>query len=85
MWPRSGEIDVMESRGNVDLAEQFESTLHFGPDASHSAWRTAHFSTNSTCHHQSSWNEAFHIYQIIWTPGSVSNIVDKNICVFLNI
>lgn len=39
-WPRSGEIDIMESRGNADLKDgegRYQgiqttgSTLHFGP------------------------------------------------------
>lgn len=87
MWPRSGEIDVMESRGNVDLVngnaveeqvgvEQFASTLHFGPDGGHSAWRTAHFLRNSECGAADSWNKRFHSYQIEWRPEMIQFSVD---------
>lgn len=38
IWPRSGELDLMESRGNVKYGgeqqigvEHVSSTLHFGP------------------------------------------------------
>jgi beta-glucanase (GH16 family) len=42
-WPRSGEIDIAESRGNARGYEQggndvVSSTLHFGPDANHNGW-----------------------------------------------
>jgi hypothetical protein len=42
-WPRSGEIDIMESRGNAPSYAQggnniVSSTLHFGPDANHNGW-----------------------------------------------
>lgn len=39
MWPASGEIDIMESRGNANYpmsgeggCESFGSTLHWGAD-----------------------------------------------------
>lgn len=80
-WPRSGEIDVMETQGN----EHFEhtngepvsippdgfsktSTLHFGPDGRSSAWRTAHF----TCEMEDRWG--WHLYQLEWTPGRLQII-----------
>lgn len=76
-WPRSGEIDVMETQGN----EHFEhtngepvpvspegfstaSTLHFGPNGSSSAWRTAHFMRGI----ENRWD--WHLYQLEWTPGT---------------
>lgn len=42
-WPRSGEIDIMESRGNNHTYAQggnniASSTLHFGPDPSNDGW-----------------------------------------------
>lgn len=50
----SGEIDLMESRGNRDLrdpnrgnehvgVEQFGSTMHFGPRWDINGWPTAHY------------------------------------------
>ncbi|KZM18687.1 uncharacterized protein EKO05_0006523 [Ascochyta rabiei] len=42
-WPRSGEIDIMESRGNNYTYSQggnniASSTLHFGPDTANDGW-----------------------------------------------
>ncbi|KAF1942004.1 concanavalin A-like lectin/glucanase [Clathrospora elynae] len=42
-WPRSGEIDIMESRGNAPGYKQggnniVSSALHFGPDAKNNGW-----------------------------------------------
>jgi len=42
-WPRSGEIDLMESRGNYDDGcadglEDFGSTLHWGPAWNVNGW-----------------------------------------------
>ncbi|KAJ4368954.1 hypothetical protein N0V83_006036 [Neocucurbitaria cava] len=42
-WPRSGEIDIMESRGNNKSYAQggnnvASSTLHFGPDPDNNGW-----------------------------------------------
>ena len=48
-WPRSGEIDIMESRGNTNYNDggsdqgitRTASTLHWGVDANHNnCWRT---------------------------------------------
>jgi len=46
-WPASGEIDIMESRGN-DASypsggnDKFASTLHWGPDWAHNAYMKTH-------------------------------------------
>lgn len=44
-WPASGEIDIMESRGNLNYptnlgggVESFGSTLHWGPDWSQNGY-----------------------------------------------
>jgi beta-glucanase (GH16 family) len=49
-WPRSGEIDIMESKGNDNYKDGngvnvgnalMGSTLHWGPDTNHNNyWRT---------------------------------------------
>jgi hypothetical protein len=52
-WPASGEIDIMESRGNlnyrnggtsvgVDTVDTVGSTLHYGTNWSTNRWWTAH-------------------------------------------
>lgn len=74
-WPRSGEIDLFEYKGNEHLydaagnnigVEEFGSTLHFGNE-NWSAWYTSYFTRHST----PGWgfNREFHNYQMEWTPG----------------
>jgi hypothetical protein len=51
-WPASGEIDLMEARGNRNLRtakgvsmgiDRISSTLHYGPNASYNIWRPTHW------------------------------------------
>lgn len=50
-WPRSGEIDIVEVRGNADFAcngyplgrQQAGQTLHWGPDAGQNAYYLTHW------------------------------------------
>lgn len=80
-WPRSGEIDLAESRGNLKLfsddgvnigAEQFGSTLHFGPRYDFNGWSKAHFEKNS----DPGYNDDFHIYKLVWTPDYLDFYID---------
>jgi beta-glucanase (GH16 family) len=69
MWPASGEIDIMEGRGNVNYADEeggldsFGSTLHWGVD-----WSQNRFGlTHAVYKHPESLSEDFHIYGLVWT------------------
>lgn len=71
-WPRSGEIDLLESRGNRDLVndenvqigtQQVSSTLHFGPQWDQNGYKTASFSKNNN----EGYNNGFHRYGLTWT------------------
>ena len=50
-WPRSGEIDIVESRGNADFScggnpigrQLAGSTLHWGPDPGQNRWDLTHW------------------------------------------
>lgn len=80
-WPASGEIDLMESRGNPALydgntnvgAQQVGSTLHFGPRWDMNGYSTAHYPLNQN----PGFNEAFHIYRVVWTPAYLQFYVDN--------
>lgn len=75
-WPSSGEIDLVESRGNRDYVqksvnigtEQISSTLHYGPYAKLNAYETTHFNRNSVP--GNGWGNDIHRYQMEWTPGN---------------
>ncbi|XP_055625115.1 beta-1,3-glucan-binding protein-like [Toxorhynchites rutilus septentrionalis] len=68
-WPKSGEIDIMESRGNQHLtqnnenigAKKISSCLHFGPSSDY---------RNSECGSStgSTFTSGFNRYQLNWTP-----------------
>lgn len=73
-WPASGEIDILESRGNRDMyhhgqhigTQEAGSTMHFGPTIYHNGWDRAHWVRRDG----RGWNNDFHRYQLEWTPGS---------------
>jgi len=69
-WPASGEIDIMESRGNSAIypAEggnnAFGSTLHWGP-----SWDQNKFSLTHKVWYTpdgSSLGDSFHTYGLYW-------------------
>jgi len=82
MWPASGEIDIMESRGNRQLmqngvnigSEQISQTLHFGPYWPHNGYENAHFERNSPP--GQGYDRAFHTYGIEWTPTHITYTID---------
>ncbi|XP_065094019.1 beta-1,3-glucan-binding protein-like [Ochlerotatus camptorhynchus] len=84
-WPASGEIDVMESRGNLDYrnggehigVEQVGSTLHFGPNPSMNGWDTTSASLNTGA--GQGFNNGFHLYQLEWAPDHITFSVDNQV------
>lgn len=80
-WPASGEIDLMESRGNSELLnadgrnignQMAASTLHFGPGWGHNKWKEAHFEEPNT----EGFSNDFHKYQLEWTDTSITFMID---------
>lgn len=91
-WPRSGEIDLMESRGNLNYVneagkhigvEQSGATVHFGPAWDQNGWQTAHNTTNTEPGH--GFNRAFHKYQMEWTPQHIHFSIDDKIISEVNV
>ncbi|XP_065094013.1 beta-1,3-glucan-binding protein-like [Ochlerotatus camptorhynchus] len=82
-WPTSGEIDLMEGRGNLDYrgadgthigVEQVGSTMHFGPNPSLNGFETTSEAKNSPP--GEGFNKDFHRFQMEWTPDFMKFSVD---------
>ena len=76
-WPASGEIDLVESRGNscageAGGSESFGTTLHWGPDYLHDAYEKA---TKQYKHTESLGND-FHIYGLDWSEKGIISTID---------
>lgn len=77
-WPASGEIDIVESRGNDVSCEaggvdSFGSTLHWGPgwpmdgmDKAHAVYK----------HPSGTLNDDFHTYELEWTEEHIITRID---------
>jgi len=77
VWPRSGEIDIMELVGHE-------------PDVVHG---TVHYGTSSEDHHfrggtytldEGRFSDDFHVFTIEWVPGRITWYVDGNFFYFVN-
>ncbi|RKF61049.1 Beta-1,3-glucan-binding protein [Erysiphe neolycopersici] len=78
IWPASGEIDIMESRGNNHTYAQggnnvISSTLHWGPDIANDAW----WRTNSkrTSLH-TTYTKTEHVFGLEWSQKYIFTYVD---------
>ncbi|KAM0809234.1 hypothetical protein AB5N19_09577 [Seiridium cardinale] len=80
-WPRSGEIDIMESRGN-DLSykqggrNEVSGTLHWGPDSSMDAYW--HTSSSRQMKH-GDYSDGFHTYGLEWSENYLYTYVDNRL------
>jgi hypothetical protein len=77
-WPASGEIDIMESRGNAPGYEAggsdcFGSTLHFGPFYPEDAYEET---TEQYCGDDLSLD--FHTYGLVWTETEIYTYIDDD-------
>jgi beta-glucanase (GH16 family) len=87
-WPASGEIDIVESRGNANYksgggVESFASTLHWGPFYGQDAYpkTTQKYSLTGG----KTFNDDFHTFGLIWTNTSIQTYVDDPTNVVLNV
>ncbi|XP_065557525.1 beta-1,3-glucan-binding protein-like isoform X1 [Artemia franciscana] len=81
-WPMSGEIDLIEVRGNTDFKcgdkdigiQMMGSTLHWGPAWDQNQyWRTAwekHIESGT-------WHDDYHIYSFEWTADGFRFYIDN--------
>lgn len=68
-WPMSGEIDVMESRGQGP--QVVGGTIHFGDP-----WPENRFTGRSYLNRFGPWSDGFHVYAVEWEPGEMRWYVD---------
>ncbi|KAM0722453.1 hypothetical protein Q7P37_001894 [Cladosporium fusiforme] len=77
-WPASGEIDILEARGNNYTYPQggnniASSALHWGPDSDADAWWV---NNNKRTALHTTYNEAFHTFGLEWTEKYIFSWVD---------
>jgi len=72
-WPKSGEIDIMESRGNQgDIGVgSVASTLHWGPD-----FNNNRYTMTTGAQKTSDWSSQFHTWKLVWTQDHIITYVD---------
>lgn len=85
IWPRSGEIDLMESRGNqpsdaVPGFNQFGSTLHWGND-----FREDVKTFPSTHADSQPISDDFHTYGLRWTPDAIITYLDDPLNIVMSV
>jgi len=77
-WPASGEIDLVESRGNdascsAGGRDTFGSTLHWGPGYPMDAFEKAHAEYK---HDSGTLADDFHVYGLEWTAEHIITSID---------
>jgi beta-glucanase (GH16 family) len=79
-WPRSGEIDIAEFRGNdykyPEGRDFVSSTLHWGPDHSHDAYINTH---GATFLRRTDFGSGFHTFGLEWTENYIFMYMDSRL------
>lgn len=83
-WPSSGEIDILEARGNKKLStaagvslgvDTIGATLHFGLNSSYNIWRPTHWEL-SIAESGRDFSDDFHVFGLEWTADYMNFTVD---------
>jgi beta-glucanase (GH16 family) len=82
-WPRSGEIDIAESRGNsgdnyTDGRDSLIGALHWGPIAEKDAFYKTSGKHNLR---RTDYSEAFHTYGLEWSENYLFTYIDSRLLV----
>uniref|UniRef100_A0A1I8ID15 GH16 domain-containing protein n=1 Tax=Macrostomum lignano TaxID=282301 RepID=A0A1I8ID15_9PLAT len=80
-WPMSGEIDLVEIRGNTDFScgnkhignKHMGSTLHWGPHPGQNRWDLTAWTKDD---YSNPYTESFHKYELEWSDSYIAYKVD---------
>lgn len=80
-WPRSGEIDIMESRGNNYTYAQggndiVSSTLHFGPNSANDGWWKNNVKRRAL---HTTYAKGFHTFGVEWSEKYIFTYIDTRL------
>ncbi|KAI1328657.1 concanavalin A-like lectin/glucanase domain-containing protein [Xylariaceae sp. FL0255] len=80
-WPASGEIDLMESRGNNYTYAQggnniISSSLHWGPDVANDAWWRTNVKREAL---HTTWSAGFNTFGIEWSEKYLFTYVNSRL------
>lgn len=79
-WPRSGEIDIAETRGNEwqypEGRDFVSSTLHFGPSYQFDAYR---LTRGFKFLQRTDYTSGFHTYGLEWTENYMFMYIDSRL------
>jgi len=76
-WPASGEIDIVESRGNQNYSyggsNQFGTTLHWGPFYPLDMWSLTHETYTLS---EGDFADDFHVFGLVWNDTIMYSYID---------
>ncbi|KAK4946853.1 hypothetical protein LTR66_014248, partial [Elasticomyces elasticus] len=80
-WPKSGEIDIAESRGNnytypLGGNNIISSTLHWGPDLTNDAWWRTFGKTHAL---HTTFAKTFHVFGLEWSEKYLYMYLDSRL------
>ncbi len=70
-WPNSGEIDIMELKG--DDPKTVYQTVHYGPGP------PSTFVSKSNTLSSGNYSDSFHVYSLIWTVDNLELMIDNRL------
>jgi beta-glucanase (GH16 family) len=84
-WPASGEIDILESRGNkpgyIEGGNDIiSSTLHWGPDSSNDGWWRTNVKRKAL---HTTYSEKFHTFGIEWSENYIFTYINSRLLTVL--
>ena len=81
-WPKSGQIVLIEARGNRNLhdvdeeshgIDRMTTTVHYGPSYDLNAWENMHFTAESP----EGFHDKFHVFKFDWSKKGMKFFVDE--------